>query len=130
MMFRYFNYVMILVFALSAAVQYNDEDPLLWILIYGAACLVSVLFAIQKMNRFTPIVVAGVSLLWALTIIPDLTMNGFQHMFGDVKMMQSGVKEAREFLGLFIIIAWMTALTRSNQKKSVNLFSTQPKTGV
>lgn len=116
-MFRYINYVMILIFALSVAVQFNDEGPFFWILIYGAACVVSVLFAVQKMNRIIPISVAVISLLWALTIVPNLTINGFQNMFGDVKMMQSGVKEAREFLGLLIIVGWMTALTRRGQKK-------------
>ena len=35
------NYVMLAVFILCIAVQYNDPDPGIWMLIYGLAAIVS-----------------------------------------------------------------------------------------
>lgn len=113
MILRIVNYLMITVFALSVIVQYNDPDSLRWMLIYGAACVVCILFAVKKLSRLAGALVAAIAGVWALMIVPELTINGFRHMLDDVHMTQTGVEAAREFLGLLIIFAWLVVLVVS-----------------
>ena len=116
-MIRYLNYFFVLLFLFSAAVQYNDPEPIRWMAIYLAATGLSVLFALQKLSWKFAALLAGIAVLWALTIIPDLTAHGFRNMFSDVSMMQQGTEEAREFLGLLLVAGWMLVLTFSVKKR-------------
>jgi hypothetical protein len=112
MILKFINFVMLLLFTLSVLVQYNDPDPVSWMLIYGAGCAICILFAMKKM-RWTLLggaLVAAVSGILVLFKIPDLTVNGFRHMLDDVHMTQQGVEAAREFLGLLIIVVWVLIL--------------------
>lgn len=116
-MLRYLNYLVIIVFALAAIVQYNDVHGLRWMLVYGAASVLSILFSLKRLHRATSTALAIVCLIWALFKVPDLTVSGFQHMFDEVQMMQTGVQAAREFLGLLLITSWMTLLTFKTRKE-------------
>lgn len=104
---------MILLFAFAAVVQLNDANPFMWAFVYSAACVVSILYAAKKENQFVVVGLAIFSGIWAATMIPELTLNGFQYMFADVNMLQSGVKEAREFLGLLIVFGWTIVIALS-----------------
>lgn len=115
-MLKYLNYFVIVVFALAAVVQYNDVNALWWMLIYGAACVLSILFALKRLHWATATALAVVCLIWALFIVPDLTLSGFQNMFNEISMMQTGVEAAREFLGLLLIAGWMTVLTFNTRR--------------
>lgn len=121
MILRYVNYLMIVLFALSAVVQYNDPNSVRWILIYGAACIISVLFARNKLNWVLGALVSGICIVWAIIKIPYLTASGFQHMMDEVRMTSIGITAAREFLGLLIIATWTTILAfvsyRTGSKK-------------
>ncbi len=86
-----------LLFTLFAVFQFNDPDAMIWILIYGAAALLSMLVFLEKVRR--PVLwialiafIAGAVMLW-----PDhyegLTLeNGYT----------PAIEEARESLGLLI----------------------------
>lgn len=117
MILRFANYLMIAVFVLAVIVQYNDPNPLRWMLIYGTACLVCIMFALKKLHWITAFTVVFISGIWALLKIPDLTVTGFQHMLDEVRMIQTGVEAAREFLGLLIIFTWVTVLAVSSYRK-------------
>ena len=65
---KYVNYVMILAFLFSVIVQYNDPDPLVWMLIYGAAMIACILFTLGKLPSFLPIMVGVVALVWMLSL--------------------------------------------------------------
>lgn len=110
MILRFVNYLMIVLFSLAAVVQYNDPDPLRWMLIYGAACVASILYALKKLNWIAASAVIFISGIWALLKIPHLTVDGFRHMMEEVSMIYPGVEAAREFLGLLIIFFWVTGL--------------------
>lgn len=117
MILRFANYLMIAVFLLAAIAQYNDPDPLQWILIYGLASLACIFFALKKLHWIIASTVVFISGIWALLKIPYLTASGFRHMFDELTMMQTGVEAAREFLGLFIIFAWVLILAISSYNK-------------
>jgi hypothetical protein len=44
-------WAMAALFALSAAVQWNDPDPWLWIAVYGASAVASGLAALERLPR-------------------------------------------------------------------------------
>lgn len=117
MILRFINYLMIAVFALAAVAQYNDTNAIRWMLVYGAAFIISLRFALGKLHWATAAALAGVCTVWALFKIPQLSASGFQHMLDEIQMMQTGVEAAREFLGLLIIAGWMTVLAISASRR-------------
>lgn len=116
-MLRYFNYLMILLFAFFAAFQFNDPNPFVWIMIYSAACAISILFAIRKLHWVMALILAVLTSIWALTITPELTSSGFRYIFDEFQMRASGVEEAREFSGLMIVALWSVTLAWSAKRK-------------
>ena len=101
-----------LLFLLGAAVQYNDPDPLRWMLIYLAASLASLVRAMGRLPRAVSAVVGLTALAWAATLAPQVLQRGeFTSMFGAWEMANAGVEEAREFWGLMMIAGWMAVVT-------------------
>ena len=47
-LFKTLGFVFAILFAIGAVLQYNDPDSLHWIIVYGIAALVSLLFALKK----------------------------------------------------------------------------------
>jgi hypothetical protein len=93
-------------FLLSVAVQYNDPDPLPWVLLYGASCvfaLAAVLGRPFTAGAVTMLLLAG---LWASSLSPslgafvsrDLSTTTFEMKAGDLIE-----EEAREAGGLLIV---------------------------
>ena len=101
-----------LLFLLGAVVQYNDPDPLGWMLIYLAAALASLARAMGRLPRAVPAVVGLMALGWAAPLAPQVLGRGeFTSMFGAWEMADSGIEMSREFWGLMMIAAWMAVLT-------------------
>lgn len=117
MILRFANYLMIAVFALAVVVQYNDTNAIRWMLVYGAAFIICLRFALGKLHWATAAALSGVCIIWALFKIPQLSTSGFQHMVDEVRMIQTGVEAAREFLGLLIIAGWVTVLAVSTYRR-------------
>ena len=104
--------VFAVLFLLGAAVQYNDPDPLRWILIYLAAAGTSSLAAFRSVPRSVPVAVGIVALAWAATLAPEIVGRGdFFAMFRGWEMASVDIEESREFYGLLIIAFWMAVLT-------------------
>lgn len=120
MLFRYTNYIFAFLFGLSAIAQINDPDPLFWVMIYGAGSLVSFLYAFNKLWWVFALVVTLIAGIWALTIIPDLTLSGFQNILEEIGMSYIGVEAAREFSGLIIIALWCGVLGLKSRKVSTS----------
>lgn len=93
--------------------QFNDEDPIRWCLMYGITGLVCILYLTGRLPRTIPATVGAIALVWALSKIPalwgqDLPMN---QVFGTMQMISPAIKECREVLGLSIVVLWMAILT-------------------
>jgi hypothetical protein len=105
--YRIANVVMALMFALSAAVQYNDPDPVQWIAIYAVAAVVCVAALRQPVRAAFPAAIAIVALVWALSLAPIALGQSAAEIF----QLRSGAgEEGREMYGLLIVTAWMAAL--------------------
>lgn len=92
-------------FALFTAVQYNDPDPIQWMLLYGG---VSALFGLAATGRFyrpaTWLWLAA-ALIWAATLLPDFINwidMGEPSIVASMKAETPWVELTREFLGLLI----------------------------
>ncbi|MCX2741139.1 transmembrane 220 family protein [Pontibacter anaerobius] len=102
-----------LMFLSFVVVQYNDPDPVIWMIIYGAAALLCFLSAAGK---------APAPLLWVAAVLfavggiymwPE-RFEGVSIGGGDIK----NIEEARESLGLFLATLIFAGLALSGNYKS------------
>ena len=103
----YLSYFFLAVFLLSAAVQYNDPDPLLWIAIYGGAALLTWLFIRERLNWTVPAITGIALLFWAVFLLPQVWgVVGISDLFEAWEMQNIAIETAREAGGLLIIAVW------------------------
>ncbi|MFB3132789.1 MAG: transmembrane 220 family protein [Rhodothermales bacterium] len=98
--FGILNLVVAVFFALFVLVQYNDPDPLLWMVVYSVAALACVLY---RLERLPPAVAAGygvLALLLGLYLAYRVISQG-QFFFDE---------EGREMMGSFLVASWMGVL--------------------
>lgn len=101
------NWVMALVFLFSLVVQFNDPDPIRWMLIYAAALAVTVLEARRRAPWPLAAVVGTIALAAAFVIANGLDMVPFADLFAQWEMTGTEVEETREIGGLWIVAGWM-----------------------
>lgn len=103
---------MALLFAFSAAVQFNDPDPARWLAIYVVACAITAAVAYgREVPRLLLGAVVLVSVIWAVAIaIGGPATAAYARMFDAWEMASVSVEEAREASGLLIVGVWMTVL--------------------
>lgn len=96
-------------FLAFAAWQINDPDPILWIIVYGAMMVVSIMTIFERYPTGIMIVMAAGYLVLSIQYF-----DGFAEWLGSVdrsllfddiaKMDHLYIEEAREFMGLLINI--------------------------
>ena len=119
--------VMAVLFSFSAAVQYNDPDPIRWAAIYLAAMAVCIGYVARPMPALPAVLVAVASLGWALIWAPGAfgSLPSAGDVATDFKMMSPGVEEFREELGLLIVVVTMAILAvRSRARARASRSST------
>lgn len=106
--------VAVLVLAV-AALQFNDPDPVYWVVIYAAAAAVIFASALQRNRMFwTAAVVGGVAAGMLMTVaglVDYLLADDFGSLVGEMLASKPYVEEAREFIGLaltLLAILWST----------------------
>lgn len=93
-------------FTLGALVQYNDPDSLWWILIYGVAAFVSLLFSLDKLHIRWPLMLGVAGIIGFIYLYPS-NFQGFDLEDGDINTVELG----REAFGLLIIALVMFLYT-------------------
>ena len=96
--FKFFGVIFGLLCLVSAILQYNDPDPLLWILIYGVTAFVSFAFAFSRISYLIPFIFGILFLIGTFYVFPE-TFEGFEIGKGDIK----NIEEGREAFGLLIL---------------------------
>ncbi len=115
-------------FILFAVVQYNDPDPLIWILIYCFAAAICFLAARGK--YYDKVILAGVfvSFIWSMTLVASilvaLNQYGVGSIFSPSMIKDKEVEEARESMGLLIVFA-ILVWKYFEAKKSMTITSKQ-----
>lgn len=87
-------------FLYAVVVQFNDPDPVQWMLVYGAAAVLSALAAARRLAFWPPLVLAGVALAWAGAVLPPALAQ-------DLSL---AAEEPRELFGLLIVAGWSAGL--------------------
>lgn len=102
---KIFYWVLSAVFFLFALVQYNDPDPILWILLYGGVAVHFALAGLGRLYRPAIWIWLAASLVWVLMLSPDFInwlRIGMPSIVETMKAEKPWVELAREFLGLSI----------------------------
>ncbi len=101
-MFKVINLVVAAFFAYALVVQYNDPDPLLWMIIYGLTSLACVLFHLGRLPASAAAGFGGLVVLLGLYLAYRVISQ--QQFFFD--------EEGREMMGSFLVALWMALLWR------------------
>lgn len=99
--------VLALLFFLFALVQYNDPDPVGWILIYGFVAGVCAFAAFGRWNRIVILAGMGITLVWVLSLVPAFlawVRMGMPTITGSMKAEAPHIELMREFSGLFLCL--------------------------
>ena len=109
MKWRILDGFLALMFLVFALLQYNDPDPGMWMLVYGAMCFVCLASAFNRFSLGLMIPMAGgyliLSALHVDGMLEWLKSPNRKRLFDDVaKMQYPYIEEAREFLGLLICV--------------------------
>ncbi len=114
---RFTNLAIAAVFAWCAIVQYNDPDPLAWILVYAAAAGMAGLAAFGRFYPILPGLLAGICLFWMGSLSGGV--QEFLGLGGDPRLLfqsmspdRPWVEESREFIGLAVILLCCLAYLR------------------
>jgi hypothetical protein len=110
--YRLACYLMAALLLVAVALQYNDPDPIRWMVMYGAAAITSIVLPHDK--RIIPLgyLITVVTLIWALVLLVGVW--GKVDLSDIVeKMSEKGgaVEEERELGGLAITSVWTLAAT-------------------
>ena len=110
-MLRWLNVMITVVFALCVAVQYNDPDAVVWMLIYAYAVVVTAMAAADRYTFFALLGFAG-SFAGFVYLSPGfLEISDPMDLITDIRMDSEGVEEAREAGGLLISSLWLLVLS-------------------
>ena len=82
----------------SAILQFNDPDPVMWILIYCIAATLCFGFALGRIT-FLILLLSGIMALAGGWYLFPEQFQGFEIGNGDIR----NIEEAREAVGLFIV---------------------------
>lgn len=104
---KYLSIFFALMFMAFAALQVNDPDPVLWILIYGVMAVISVMAIFDFYNRRLLIALGVLFVVYLIILFPGVAewwrQDDRSVLFDDVmKMEYPYIEESREFLGLLI----------------------------
>ena len=114
------NGILAILFFVFAALQLNDADPWVWVIIYGA---VAVLCGLTAAGRYFPKLILGAILLtifgigWYLPDFVDWLQNGMTSITSSMKAETPHVELVREFLGLVLVLVTLGWLYWSGRKK-------------
>ena len=113
------NAILAVVFVLSAVVQFNDPDPIIWLSIYGMAMAGCVAWHLGRLPLMGARI-AGVGGLVGAVLL-GVTGSSGADLSGIAmgwSMNSLASEEVREAGGLFIVGAWLLLLSR--QPRSAN----------
>ncbi len=106
---RFVHIFLALMFISFGALQINDPDPLLWILIYLNMVVLCVMASLKRYYKLWIGITAALYLIYAMFLIPG-TLEWFHSpdrslLFDDLAKMQFPyIEETRECLGLAICL--------------------------
>jgi hypothetical protein len=112
-------WVMAALFAVCVILQYNDPDPIRWMLIYGAAMGISILLPFDRRVATAGFAVGAVALVWSAVLIAGIWGKV---ALSDIveKMSEKGgaVEEEREAGGMLIEGTWLVLMSLYRRRRA------------
>jgi hypothetical protein len=106
--------VFVVILLAFAALQWNDSDPLLWMIIYGYAAAIIILDIagkdVRRVYLFTIIAYALFSLIYIPGVIDFIRQEQAGAIAQSMKAETPWIEETREFLGLIIVVGILLLL--------------------
>jgi Transmembrane family 220, helix len=113
---KVFNIVFCVLFIVSALLQYNDPDPVIWVPIYIYAAYLCYAATKKRFNSTLYIVGGLVFVAYAIYLLVDDTgviswagEHGAENIAQSMHATKPWIEETREFFGLGIILFTMAA---------------------
>ena len=124
---KVFNIVFVVLFILSAALQYNDPDPYVWILLYLYGAFLCFMAFRNKFNSTLYLIGLAVYISYAIYLFFDktgvlnwATEHNAENIAQSMKATRPWIEETREFFGLLILIgALLTNMIWKYQRKRI-----------
>jgi uncharacterized membrane protein HdeD (DUF308 family) len=104
---KYLHILLALVFALFAALQWNDPDPIPWMAVYGAVAVLCALAVAGRFPQWPTRIVAAAIAVWAILLAPGFiawVRDGMPSITGAMQAESEYIEEVREFLGLVLAL--------------------------
>jgi hypothetical protein len=112
------NVLFLAMFLFSVAVQFNDPDPVRWMVMYGFAALACILELRRNQRWSFPAGIGLIALSWAASIGQNVHDVRIGDLFAEFEMKNEMVEQAREVGGLLIVVLWMFVLAASAFRRS------------
>ena len=97
--FKILGFLFTVLFIISAALQYNDPDPVIWMMIWGISAIISFLFFLNKISFIITMIAGVLSFIGFMYLYPSNFLGSFNLKDGDIENIELG----REAFGLLII---------------------------
>jgi len=111
-------------FFLFAAVQWNDPDPLIWMVFYGIMSLMYIMLAVK--HKFALYLSIGMSIICLISmgfILPEIfkwVKEGMPSIIQSMKATIPTIEYTREFLGLLLCLLACVWVIRTHKTNIVN----------
>ena len=120
------NLVFLGAFLLSALVQFNDPDPLRWIVIYSAMVVICGLQHFGRLRWYIAAVPVLMCVVWIVSLLPALNQGvPWGEVLGSLTMQNDTVEEVREIGGLLLVLLWAVTLSKVTYSKAHNSHNTE-----
>lgn len=108
-----------LIYLVSAALQFNDPDPIPWVLLYGAAGLTCLMPLGRGVGRHAAAFVAAISLGWAVVLAPGIEGVAPSDLTSSMQARDGKVEIAREVGGLALIFLGMIFVREADRRTRI-----------
>ena len=111
-------------FLLFAIVQWNDPDPVIWMIFYGVMSLIYILLALGKKFAFyLSVLMLIVSVVYMGFILPEIIKwikDGMPSIVQSMKATIPSIEYTREFLGLLLCLIACIWVIRVHKTTIIN----------
>jgi hypothetical protein len=113
---KVFNIIFVVLFTLSAALQYNDPDPYIWMPIYLYGALLSYLALKRKYKPILYIIGLVIYTSYAVYLFFEedgvlswMKLHNAENIVQTMKATRPWIEETREFFGLLLLMIALAA---------------------
>ena len=106
-MSKWLHYVIIFIFILFGAIQFNDPDFWLWTPVYWIISVVSIMYLKNRLTSNVLLTLLVIYSLFTISYIPDIidwVQGGMDNIAGSMKAEEPHIELTREFFGLIICL--------------------------